>query len=218
MRTHKIKIVLSLVILAGMTASASAESKWTRWFTSKGTYPTGSRQVCKHGKLWPPYPRPIGPKEPFMHKYHRAHYWPYPYICDDRSAVRQVCDQQTTNGWANYTTLYDFHFDAETQELNQAGRMKLQWITRYCPAKYRLAYVAIGMSEQDSEIRLANVQAAAAAMAFGDLCEVPVSLRIAQSVGTPADEVFLIRGSYLLSTPVPRIPYKFDGNEEDSAP
>ncbi len=217
MKTQKLRIVLTLVILAGLTATASAESKWTRWFTSEASYPTGSRQVYKHGKAWPPYPRPVGPKEPFMHKYHRAHYWPLPYVCDDRSVVRQALQQQSDNGWANYTTLYDFHFDAETQELNQSGRIKLQWITRYCPERYRVAYVAAALDERDNEFRMANVKAATAALDAITHCDTPVMMRIAQSVGTPAEEVYLIREAYLLSTPIPRLPYKVEGDAEDSS-
>lgn len=206
------------MIVVGLSTTAFAEGKWTRWFSSDCQYPGGSRQVCKHGKLWPPYPRPVGPKEPFMHKYHRTHYWPYPYVCDDRSVVRQVCDQQSQNGWMAYTTLYDYHFDPATQELNQSGRLKLEWIAQQTPQRYRVAYVAASLNPQDSDIRLANVKAILAGICGSEDAMPPVCLRIAQSVGTPAEEVYLIRGAYLQSTPAPRLPYVFDAGDSENAP
>lgn len=113
---------------------------------------------------------------------------------------------QANNGWRSYTTLYDYHFDADTQELNQAGRLKLRWISLHVPQQYRLAYVAEGLTTQDSEIRLANVQTAADSISGTDSSP-PVILRAAQALGTPAQEVDLLRRSYLGSIPEPRLPY-----------
>jgi len=208
MKTNQLRFVFGLLILAGMATTASAGDH--EWFSSQRQYPAGSRQVYKHGKLWPPYPRACGPKEPYMHVYHRVHYWPYPYVCEDRSIVRQVAQQQADNGWMNYTTLYDYHFDGETQELNQAGRLKLEWIAFYSPARYRTVYVAKALDPRDSDIRLANATATVTAMCGDEEPAPPICLRRAQSIGTPAEEVYLIRGAYLLSTPEPRLQYRFN--------
>ena len=51
-----------------------------QWWAEKAALPVGTRQKCWKGKLWPPYPRPTGPKQQFTHLYHAAHYWPYPYV------------------------------------------------------------------------------------------------------------------------------------------
>lgn len=208
MTTFKLRCVLTLVCLTTLSATATAESKWTRWFTSKWSYPAGTRQEYSHGKLWPPYARPVGKAEPFMHKYHRNHYWPHPYVCDDRAVIRQVVQQQANNGWRNYTTLYGYHFDSKTQELNQAGRLKLRWIAVHTPQRYRVTYVAEAMTAQDSQIRLANVQSTVSALTSQNGEALPVMLRVAQSVGTPAEEVNLLRNSYLQAIPAPRIPFE----------
>ncbi len=217
MRIQKLRSVFTLVFLAGLTSMASAGDDYYGCSSNECFHPGGARQKYKFGKNWPPYARPVGCKEPYMHKYHRAHYWPYPYMCDDRSVIRQVVQQQSDNGWMNYTTLYDYHFDASTQELNQAGRLKLQWIALYSPERYRTAYVAASLDPRDSEIRLANTTSLIATICGSEDAAPPVMLRRAQSIGTPAEEVYLIRGAYLLSTPAPRLPYQAYGADAPEA-
>ncbi len=219
MRTQKIGFVLTLLMVAGLSGSASAgdancdngycngDGEHCSWFADEYDHPGGTRQKYKYGKYWPPYARPVGCKEPYMHRYHRAHYWPYPYNCADRSAVRQVIDQQSYNGWMKYTTLYAYHFNPETQELNQSGRLNLRRIALCTPEKYRTAYVAAAMDPQDCEIRMANVTTALTTICGSEAGAPPIHLRVAQSIGTPAEEVYLIRGAYLQSTPAPRLPY-----------
>ena len=215
MMKHTFRHVLTLLCLLMLTSTASAENKLFRWFSSDWSYPGGTRQKFKHGKLWPPFARPTGKSEPFMHKYHRAHYWPLPYVCEDRNYVRQVLYQQTENGWTGYTTLYDHHFDVNTQELNQSGRRHLRWIAFHAPQEHRKAYVAEGYSPKDSQIRLANVRASLAALMPPEAGAPPVMLRRAIAVGRPAEEVDEIRRAYLESIPIPRVPTESSEGEPE---
>ncbi len=56
----------------------------------------------------------------FSHTYYSEHYWPLPYVCQDRAYVHAAMEQQTALGWQEDTTLFDRHFDPETQHLNRA--------------------------------------------------------------------------------------------------
>ena len=64
------------------------------WYAERAGDPPGTRQIDSHGKLWPPYPRPVGRKQTKLHAYHYAHYWPYPQNCEDEAYVRNIIDLQ----------------------------------------------------------------------------------------------------------------------------
>lgn len=200
-RTASLALVpVSLLSLAGLLSAGDAEF----WCPESDSLP-GSRVKYHSGKQWPLEPRPCGPSEPCCHRYHTAHYWPDPYRWQDRVSVRTHFAMQANAGWMTNTTLYDQHFDPETQELNEAGRVHLKWILLYAPPQRRVPWVQAGDTPQINETRLASTQAEAAAM-VGMNCA-PISLRICQAYGGGAQEVDLIRRAYLSSLPNPRISY-----------
>jgi hypothetical protein len=173
------------------------------WFDhDHDTGPVGSSQKCKHGKLWPPYPRPRENGE-WSTQYHAAMYWPHPYNCWDRSYVRQITAIQTANGWAQATTLYTYHFDPETNGLNHSGRIHLRWILEQCPAQFRTVYVQSANSALASDARMASVQGEAAEIA--GVSTAPVVVRPVQLAGRPANEVDSIRRAEITTMPQPRI-------------
>lgn len=184
----------ALVLAGGMTK----EEKWA----DRATDPPGTRQVYKYGKLWPPQPRPTGREQSWKHKFHHAHYWPYPYNDTDRQIVRDTLAQQTAGGWVLATTLHDYHFNAETNELNSAGRSHLYWIMTSVPAQFRTVFVAHGLSPQVDEVRVATVDRSA--REFGEQVP-PVVMRHSFPSGRPADEADTIRRLELQSWPAQRI-------------
>jgi hypothetical protein len=189
-----------LLALAGLLSAGDSEF----WYPECNSLP-GVRASCHCGKQWPYDPRPCGPDEPCVHRYHTAHYWPDPYRGQDRGSVRAHIAAQVAAGWTTNTTLYDQHFDPETQELNDSGRVHLKWILLYAPPQRRIPWVQAGESPQMSQMRLANVQSVATMMA-GSTCP-QIMLRIAQPYGASAQEIDLVRRAYLGSIPDPRISY-----------
>lgn len=172
------------------------------WFDDDhDTGPVGSSQKCKHGKLWPPYPRPRENGE-WSTQFHAAMYWPHPYNCWDRSWVRQVSAIQVANGWTQATTLYAYHFDPETNQLNPSGLIHLRWILEQCPPQYRTIYVQSGDGSA-SGTRLSSVQSEMSLMAGANA--VPVQVRPTQLAGRPATEVDVIRRSEMMTMPRPRV-------------
>jgi len=164
--------------------------------------PVGSSQRYRKGKLWPPYPRPRENGE-WSTQFHAAMYWPHPYNCWDRSYVKNISATQIANGWAQATTLYAYHFNPETHQLNPAGLIQLRWILEQCPAQYRTIYVQSGNGGAVNEMRLASVQSEATLIA--GVASTPVQVRPLQLAGRPATEVDTIRRTELKTMPQPRV-------------
>jgi len=202
LRTASLALVpVSLLSLAGIISAGDTGE----FFNPECDSPPGSRVKFHHGKQWPLEPRLCAPSEPCIHRYHTAHYWPDPYRWQDRGSVRQHFAAQALAGWTTNTTLYDQHFDSETQELNESGRQHLKWILLYAPPSRRCPWVQVADTQEMNQARLASVQAAATAM-VGPNCPA-IALRVCQPYGGSAQEVDLVRRSYLESIPVPRVSY-----------
>jgi hypothetical protein len=115
-----------------------------------------------------------------------------------------MIDTQTALGWQNQTTLYDRHFDQNTQALNTAGRLQLEYILFTVPPQRRSVYVQATRSPEGDEIRRVSVAEAAATMRPGQ-SPAEITMRTCEEIGRPAAEVGSIAEQYLQSTPVPRI-------------
>lgn len=150
--------------------------------------PVGQRQQYKAGKVWPPYPRACGEPLPWLHRFYAAHYWPYPYNQQDRLSVHTIEGAHIAAGWQSSCTLYDYHFDPDTNALNSSGRAQLQWILLNVPAENRQALVASTVDAETNARRLANVQSAVSGL-IGRDNTVPVALRMATPYGRPAEEI-----------------------------
>lgn len=212
LRISRLRAVLPLVLLT-LTSVATAEAP--RWWSSDYDTPSGSRMKCHHGKQWPLAARPCGPCEPCWHQYHTQHYWPDPYRWEDRCNVRAALAGQAERGWVQATTLYDQHFDPETQELNLAGRTRLAWILLHAPAHRRQPYVQTSTDPSYSQTRLASVQNLATELA-GPSCPTAL-LRVCQPFGQNGQECEEIRRRYLSSTPDPRLPFtSLNGSSQEA--
>jgi hypothetical protein len=208
MKLSRKAMLLAPALALGLTPAVFADG-WFRWFKSDEQTTPGSRQKQYAGKSWPPEARPCGPCEPFVHQYHTAHYWPDPYRWQDRSTVRTILATQVGNGWTAATTLYEQHFDPETNQLNEAGRLQLRWILLHTPVDRRMAWVAAGNSEAITQTRLSNAQAEA--LAIGGPGCAPIMIRVCQTYGRSANDVDLINRNYLETVPQPRLPIPLTG-------
>ncbi len=191
-------VVATGALLAGEPAAYTDE-----WWALRSQDPPGTRQVEKHGKLWPPFSRPTGPKQHWVHKYHNAHYWPHPYAAEDANYVRSVWNQQAGSGWIGATTLHDYHFDPGTQELNSVGREHLAWIANFTPAQYRTIYVAQGGSVVNGQARASQVE-----LALRELHPeggVPIVVRPDRFQGRPGQEIDRLREMELQAIQPPRL-------------
>ncbi|MCP4785620.1 MAG: hypothetical protein GY903_18850 [Fuerstiella sp.] len=173
------------------------------WWAKKAELPPGVRQVCYKGKTWPVRPRPTGERQQFTHTYHSAHYWPLPYVCQDREYMRNIADTQTSLGWQQETTLYDRHFEGGRQ-LNVPGRLHLTDILEVAPSSRRTVYVQSSYDAEKDNARVANVQQVIAELTGGTEL-LPVVLRKGRDYSRPASEVKVINDLYTESIPTPRL-------------
>lgn len=174
------------------------------WWAEKALLPPGERARCKKGKVWPASPRSTEPKQQFSHIYHSQHYWPLPYVCQDRAAVRDMIDFQTSLGWQEETTLYDRHFEPDTQQLTRAGELHLQRIVYVIPPEHRAVFVQSTHDDALDAVRMEVVHSATASLSHGNF-DVPVSIRDCQELSRAASEVQSINSMYNGSIPSPRI-------------
>lgn len=168
--------------------------------------PIGARAVYKYGKVWPVTPRPPEPNAKIVHRYYYGHYWPHPHDCRDRAVVYTYTALQESRGWANETTLYDYHFNAETQQLTDAGALQLRMIMEDTPSKYRRAFVQTSLDAGANEARIASVKNAVARLS-GGVDSLPVELRNTRAYGRSANEIDQLNKAIITSAPAPRIQY-----------
>lgn len=173
------------------------------WWSEQANSPPGVRSTCKKGKVWPARPRPTGERQQFSHTYHSAHYWPLPYVCQDRAYVQEIIGNQQSNGWQQATTLSTRFFDEEHQ-LNGPGEAKLLNILEVTPIAYRTVYVQQTRDPGIDNIRLSQVQQRVIELTQGQE-NIPVELRRGRSYLRPASEVKIINDLYNSSIPSPRL-------------
>lgn len=179
------------------------------WYARRSLDPVGARQKYYKGKYWPPYPRPEGLSMLPSHRYHAAHYWPYPYSCQDRASVAEFNEAQEEAGWIDATTLYEYHFEMDGQTLNRAGRLQLRWIMRNTPEHRRVLHVQAGDNETASNLRMASVHAEALEMVGSELVP-PILLRVTAPLGRSAFEVDAIQRAERSTILAPRITPPFN--------
>ena len=174
------------------------------WWAEKAALPPGVRQKYKKGKIWPARPRTNLPPQQFSHTYYSEHYWPLPYVCQDREAVAVLMETQTALGWQEETTLYDRHFDPNDQTLTRSGELHLQYILHVVPPERRAVYI---QSTYDSALDVMRTDTVNLAMAkcSQNAGEVLVTIRDCQQIGRPAAEVQAINEMYMSTIPAPRL-------------
>jgi len=135
----------------------------------------------------------------------RRNCWPAPFECPDRQMVRAPFVIMVNNGWRRQNMLGDFYFEPTTGQLTEAGKLKIRWIIYEAPEQHREIYVHIGKNPEETEARLAAVNAQAASLAPQG--EIPPIMQTSISdAGTPADRVDMIDRKYQASMPAPRLP------------
>ncbi len=135
----------------------------------------------------------------------RRNCWPAPFNCPDRQTVRAPFVIEVNNGWRRQNMLGDFHFEPTTGQLTEAGKLKIRWIVFECPEQHRGIFVHIGQTTEETEARLAAVNAQANALSPQGQIPPIMSTAISDS-DYSADQVDMISRKYQSSMPSPRLP------------
>ena len=143
--------------------------------------------------------------------WHRVNCWPEPFIYPDRDAARAPFQQMVDRGWQRETTLGDYHFDSDTQLLNEAGELQLRWVMTQAPQHRRSVLVLRGSNTDATSIRIDSVQQAATKIQpAGPLP--PVVQTDVPPAGSPADAVDAYNRKYFSTIPDPRLPKPASGD------
>ncbi len=113
---------------------------------------------------------------------------------------------QISNGWMQRNTLFNYHFDEETNALNHAGLLQLERILEDTPYQHRTVWIQKQRQAVVNELRVQNVRIESIAL-VGEHDLAPIEVRRATPNGRPADEIDRIREAELNTMPQPRILY-----------
>jgi hypothetical protein len=93
--------------------------------------------------------------------------WPQQYIGPSRRGICQSFDLMVANGWRRHNLLGQHHFERNSNELSEAGRLKVQWILTKAPPARRTIYIERTLDAQQTAERLEAVQQLAADASTG---------------------------------------------------
>jgi hypothetical protein len=139
------------------------------------------------------------------HGYRTNQMWPWPYVCPDRIAVREPFCLMINNGWRRENLLGAHHFIPETNQLNPAGQLRVNWIMTQAPPDRRSIFVERSLDPNVNTQRIAAVQDYATKVAL-DGRTPPVSGTHLVSEGRPASLVDMTNTKFQQSMPVPVLP------------
>jgi hypothetical protein len=135
----------------------------------------------------------------------RRNCWPKPFVYPDRQAVREPLAIMVANGWQRQNLVGDYHFDAGTGQLTEAGRMKVLWVLSEAPEQHRSIYVHRAATPEETAARMTAVQELVAQNSAGQ--PPPPVLETNKSIDPwPADLVDAINKKFQTAIPDPKLP------------
>lgn len=185
---------LWLALPAVMIVAASAEAQQC-----------ACQGSCQSGRCAPG--SPAGPK---VHHYtcEEAYYqnsiWPRQYIVPARRGICEAFDVMGRNGWRRQNLLGPYHFEADGVQLNEAGRLKVEWILTQAPPQYRVLYVQRVVSQERTTGRVQAVQQFVSDLNMGGPGDVQETL--VRDDGYPAGMVDAVFTGFKANQPVPMLP------------
>jgi hypothetical protein len=137
--------------------------------------------------------------------FERRQTWPRPFIYPDQESIYAPFDVQVCNGWRRQNTLAEYHFDQNGQ-LNEAGRLKVQWILNEAPQQHRAVFVYRGQSPQETAFRLNGVVQYASTLLGPGAMVPPVMETGTPAPSAPADRIDAIGRRFMKTMPEPKLP------------
>ncbi|HID78140.1 MAG TPA: hypothetical protein EYP56_19375 [Planctomycetaceae bacterium] len=135
----------------------------------------------------------------------RNNCWPKPFATPERHAVRLPFHLMIHNGWRRQNMLDEHHFQPDTTELTEAGKLKIKWILQQAPRQHRTIYVRVGDTPGETAARMEAVQQHALQLASHDKLP-PILQTTVSSPGWPARQVDTIGRKFESAIPDPVLP------------
>jgi hypothetical protein len=130
--------------------------------------------------------------------------WPRQYIYPARRGICESYDVMARNGWRRQNLLGPYHFEADGVLLNEAGRLKVEWILTQAPPQYRTMYVQRVVNQQQTAGRVEAVQQFVAELNMGGAGDVHETY--VRDDGYPAVMVDAVFTGFKANQPVPALP------------
>ena len=137
--------------------------------------------------------------------YHRNQAWPKPFECWDRQSYFGMWGPMYYRGLENHCTLTDMHFDADTNELNSAGKQKIANIMRNLPSAARQIFVFQSGNQETADARIAEVEQQVGDW-FGHLGAPVVATTTNPFYGQAGALASQINEQFIQSLPAPTVP------------
>lgn len=131
--------------------------------------------------------------------------WPKQYIAPSRRGICQSFDVMVNNGWRRHNLLSKYHFDPQSGELNEAGRLKTEWTLTQNPMNHRTLYVERNIvDQQQTAERVAAVQSFASSI--GSVGAADVQETHVREHGHPAGGVDAVFTGFRANQMAPALP------------
>lgn len=140
----------------------------------------------------------------FPRDWKRNNAWPEPFYWKDEDASKAPFAIMIANGWRKQNTLGPEHFDRKTGQLNDAGRLRVEWIATRAPEQHRVIFVQMSGSPEVTQQRMDVVRMVSTEVAPLRPTEV---LETEHSPSSwPADYIDSIYRKSYETIPQPRLP------------
>jgi hypothetical protein len=137
--------------------------------------------------------------------YYQNSIWPRQYISPARRGICSAFDTMTTNGWRRQNLLGPYHFEADGVQLNEAGRLKAEWVMTQTPPQQRVLYVQRVANQERTTGRVEAVQQYLASLdGMGGPGNVQETL--VRDDGYPAGMVDAVFTGFKANQPIPALP------------
>jgi hypothetical protein len=147
--------------------------------------------------------------------YHRNVLWPWPYVCPDRIAAREPFDIMVRNGWRRQNLLGSHHFDANTNQLSEAGQLQVRWIMTQAPPGRQQIYIERSLDPSVTAARMAAAREYASRVVMNT--QVPQVYETNMMVeGRPAPVVDATNVKFMENMRVPALPAANSGGESST--
>jgi hypothetical protein len=131
--------------------------------------------------------------------------WPRQYINPARRGICQSFDVMAANGWRRQNLLGPYHFEQDGVQLNEAGRLKVEWILTQAPPQYRTLYVQRVANQERTASRVESVKQYVASLE-GIAMPGAVQETYVRDDGYPAGMVDAVFTGFKANQPVPALP------------
>lgn len=135
----------------------------------------------------------------------RNNSWPDCFVPNDRFAAKAPLELMVRKGWMAQNLISEQHFDQETGKLNQAGKLKIEWILTEAPSTHRTIYVRQTYKAEETQRRVDAVRNWASEL-INSPDDVAIEVVQISPPGWPAEMVDSLERKYMETMPAPRLP------------